>query len=170
MSDEKIEGFRVSDEVSKNLKKDLFRSGKTKKEWLSEKIEKQNYLDKTRNKPDEKWTLVPNSELEHLHSGFPLHYHFIHERILEHCLKQDLEITFDNLLLDCTNFYNFNNMKYFRYTDENLEVLVIEHNVGISYSNFTSKLIKKFLSITNEYKFVSSQPGENKIIIKFSKC
>ena len=89
MSDEKIEGFRVSDEVSKNLKKDLFRSGKTKKEWLSEKIEKQNYLDKTRNKPDEKWTLVPNSELEHLHSGFPLHYHW--GNFLAHNKKELIE-------------------------------------------------------------------------------
>ena len=170
MSDEKIEGFRVSDEVSKKLKKDLFRTGKSKKDWLSDRVDDLQFLDKTRNKPNEKWTLVPNSELEHLHSGYPDHFEFIHQRILEHCLQQNLEITFDNLLTDCTNFYNFNNMKYVRYQDENLEVLVIEHSVGISYSKFTSKLIKKFLSITNEYKFVSSQPGENKIIIKFSKC
>ena len=169
MSD-KVEGFRVSDEMSKELKKQLFQTGQTKKDFLSEKVDAEKFLEKTRNKAGEKWTLVPNSELEHLHSGYPDHFDFIHQRILEHCIQQDLEITFDNLLLDCLYFYNFNNMKYFRYQDEDIEVLVIEHNVGISYSNFTEKLLKKFLAITTQYNFVSSQPSESKIIFKFQKC
>ena len=171
MSDhDKVEGFRVSGEVSKKLKQDLFRTDKTKKEWLADRVEELQFLDKTRNKPNEKWTLVPNSELEHLHSGYPDHFEFIHQRILEHCLQQNLEITFDNLLTDCTNFYNFNNMKYLRYTDDGLVVLVIEHDVGISYSEFTIKLLRKFLDVTNDYNFISSQTHENKIIIKFQKA
>ena len=169
MSDDKITGFKITDEMSKNLKKEIFRSGKTKKNWLADRVEDLQFLDKTRNKPNEKWTLVPNSELEHLHSGYPDHFEFIHQRILEHCLQQNLEITFDNLLTDCTNFYNFNNMKYVRYTDDDIEVLVIEHDVGQSYSNFTSKLLCKFLDVTTQYDLVSTQPSENKIIIKFQK-
>ena len=166
---DKVEGFRVSDEVSKKLKQDLFRTDKTKKEWLENRVEQLENLHKVKNKPDEKWTMVPNSELEHLHSGYPDHFEFIHQRILEHCLQQKLEITFDNLLLDCIYFYNYNNMKYLRYTDEELEVLVIEHNVGISYSKFTTKLLTKFLNVTNDYKFISSQTHENKNIIKYKK-
>ena len=170
MSNEKIEGFRVSDEVSKKLKQDLLRTEKTKKEWLADKIDQLENLNKVKNKSDEKWTMVPNSELEHLHSGYPDHFLFIHQRILEHCLQQNLEITFDNLLMDCMYFYNFNDMKYLRYQDEDLEVLVIEHNVGISYSHFTSKLICYFLEYTTQYDLVSTQPSENKVIIKFQKC
>ena len=84
-------------------------------------------------------------------------------------MQQKLEITFDNLLLDCIYFYNYNNMKYLRYTDEESEVLVIEHNVGINYSKFTTKLLTKFLNVTNDYKFISSQTHENKNIIKYKK-
>ena len=168
MSD-KVEGFRVSDEMSKELKKHLFQTGQTKKEFLSEKVDAERFLEKTRNKIGEKWTLVPNSELEHLHSGYPDHFDFIHQRILEHCMQQNLEVTFDNLLLDCLYFYNFNNMRHFRYQDEFLEILVVEHDVGISYSNFTDKLLKKFLDITTQYNFVSSVPSESKLIFKFQK-
>ena len=167
---DKVEGFRVSDEVSKKLKQDLFRTDKTKKEWLENRVEQLENLHKVKNKPDEKWTMVPNSELEHLHSGYPDHFEFIHQRILEHCLQQKLEITFDNLLLDCIYFYNYNNMKYLRYNDDDLEVLVIEHNVGMSYSEFTNKLLCKFLDVTDQYDLVSTQTSENKFIIKFQKA
>ena len=61
-------------------------------------------------------------------------------------------------------------MKYLRYTDDGLVVLVIEHDVGISYSEFTIKLLRKFLDVTNDYNFISSQTHENKIIIKFQKA
>ena len=169
MNEDKVEGFRVSGEVSKKLKQDLFRTDKTKKEWLENRVEQLENLHKVKNKPDEKWTMVPNSELEHLHSGYPDHFEFIHQRILEHCLQQKLEITFDNLLLDCIYFYNYNIMKYNRYTDDGLIVLEIEHDVGLSYSEFTNKLIKKFIKKTKQYSLKTSHIGENIIIFKLKK-
>ena len=136
---DKVEGFKATEKVRNELRKDLFRTGKTKKDWLADSVDKLDNLHKVRNKPDEKWVAIPASELEHLHSGYPEHYHFIYDRILEHCVQQNLEITFDNLLLDCIYFYNYNIMKYDRYTDDGLIVLEIEHDVGISYSEFTNK-------------------------------
>ena len=61
-------------------------------------------------------------------------------------------------------------MKYLRYNDDDLEVLVIEHNVGMSYSEFTNKLLCKFLDVTDQYDLVSTQTSENKFIIKFQKA
>ena len=49
-------------------------------------------------------------------------------------------------------------------------LLVIEHDVGQSYSNFTSKLLCKFLDVTDQYDLVSTQTSENKFIIKFQKA
>ena len=167
---DKVEGFKATEKVRNELRKDLFRTGKTKKDWLADSVDKLDNLHKVRNKPDEKWVAIPASELEHLHSGYPEHYHFIYDRILEHCVQQNLEITFDNLLLDCIYFYNYNNMKYLRYNDDDLEVLVIEHNVGMSYSEFTNKLLCKFLDVTDQYDLVSTQTSENKFIIKFQKA
>ena len=51
---DKVEGFRVSDEVSKKLKQDLFRTDKTKKEWLENRVEQLENLHKVKNKPDAK--------------------------------------------------------------------------------------------------------------------
>ena len=166
---DKVEGFKATEKVRNELRKDLFRTGKTKKDWLADSVDKLDNLHKVRNKPDEKWVAIPASELEHLHSGYPEHYHFIYDRILEHCVQQNLEITFDNLLLDCIYFYNYNIMKYNRYTDDGLIVLEIEHDVGLSYSEFTNKLIKKFIKKTKQYSLKTSHIGESTIIFKLKK-
>ena len=118
---DKVEGFKIEDKVGKKLKKEIFQSGKTKKDWLTSQVDGLDNLRKVRNEPDERWVAIPASELDDLHSNYPTHYNFIYDRILEHCLQQNLEVTFDNLLLDCLYFFNYNNMEYFRNKDGKLE-------------------------------------------------
>ena len=166
---DKVEGFKIEDKVGKKLKKEIFQSGKTKKDWLTSQVDGLDNLRKVRNEPDERWVAIPARELDDLHSNYPTHYNFIYDRILEHCLQQNLEVTFDNLLLDCLYFFNYNIMEYFRNKDGKFEVLIINHGVGISYSKFLDKLIRKFLNKTKQYDFESSHVSENTISLKLKK-
>jgi hypothetical protein len=166
---DKVEGFKVSDHVSKKLRTELYRTEKTKKDWLTEKVDALDNLRKVRNEVNERWVTIPASELDDLHATAPKHYNFIYQRILEHCLQQKLEVTFDNLILDIIWFCNYNDMNHIRFQDGELEVLHIEHETGLDYSKFISKVICKMINVTHQYDLKNTQVNKNSITIKFQK-
>ena len=169
MSDEKIVGFRVPKEDENRLKRDLFYQNISKKEWLGTQLTIRESIEKLSVVNNERWLRVPASEYEHFHGTDPVHHDLIYQRIFEHCLAKGLPITFDNLLHDVKSFFKMNDIQFTRFDDDCIEIIHIDHDIGIHYSNFLGDMISKMVICTNEYSLSNVDVHDTKLTIKISK-
>ena len=166
---EKIIGFRIHEEDEVRLKKDLHRHEATRKEWLTKNLLISESVHQLSIKENEKWIRVPAGEYETLISSSPDHGEYIFRRILQHCISQEIEITFENLFNEIRLFMKMNGMELKKEEDEVMNILHMTHNIGINYSKFCLDMLNKVVKHTKEFSMVESNIHESWLEIKLKK-
>jgi len=166
MTNEKIIGFRIRKDDEVRLKKDLHRLEVTRKEWLNKNLTISESINELSVKQNEKWISIPASEYEALIINSPEHGHIIYQRILQHCMSQGIEISFENLFQEIKIFMKMNDMELKKIENNDVKILQMTHGIGINYSKFCSTMLKDMIEKTNEFVILEETIEELELEIK----
>lgn len=166
----KVIGFKSDKDSSDKLNSYVIKKQITKKEWFEGHLNRDILQSKLELNVREKFVTIPASEYAELLANNPQnHSKIICDRIVDHILSQDVEITFDNLWSETKIFQQMNSIECSRKIEGDIEVIHCNHQMGMNVSIFLVYLAIEMLQITKESTFVSKIVLSNNFILKIKK-